>query len=237
MIHGKFWKYRLIGLVSGVFANGPGDLGSIPGRVIPKTLKLYLIPPCLTLSNIRYAWRVKWSNTGKGVAPSPTPRCSSYWKESLLVALDYGRQLYFTIYIYIYMYIHKRVYVCVCVLIVWLWQYIQPIQRLGNCVHCTFILTFVCCCLLRVFFAYIFCIHVIFKPLYNFKYFYLILISEWVWLICGVCSIGCVRIYIYIYDIKRRWVGNDSIWEYIRGFPKEEPQLNISVVATHCHVL
>ena len=25
-----------------VFANGPGDLGSIPGRVIPKTLKMGL---------------------------------------------------------------------------------------------------------------------------------------------------------------------------------------------------
>ena len=24
-----------------------------------------------------------------------TPRCSSYWKRKLLVALDYGRQLYF----------------------------------------------------------------------------------------------------------------------------------------------
>ena len=31
--------YRLIGLVGRVFANGPGDLGSIPGRVMPKTLK------------------------------------------------------------------------------------------------------------------------------------------------------------------------------------------------------
>ena len=30
--------YKLdIGLVGRVFANGPGDLGSIPGRVIPKT--------------------------------------------------------------------------------------------------------------------------------------------------------------------------------------------------------
>ena len=26
-----------------VFANGPGDLGSIPGRVIPKTQKWYLM--------------------------------------------------------------------------------------------------------------------------------------------------------------------------------------------------
>ena len=32
----------IIGLVSRVFANGPGDQGSIPGRVIPKTLKIEL---------------------------------------------------------------------------------------------------------------------------------------------------------------------------------------------------
>ena len=44
-------------------------------------------PPCLTHSNIRYISRVKWSNPGKGVAPSPTPWCSSYWKGSFLVAL------------------------------------------------------------------------------------------------------------------------------------------------------
>ena len=33
---------------------------------------------CLTLSNIRYVSRVKWTNPGKGVVPSPTPKCSSY---------------------------------------------------------------------------------------------------------------------------------------------------------------
>ena len=33
---------RDIGLAVRVFANGPGDLGSIPGRVIPKTLKMVL---------------------------------------------------------------------------------------------------------------------------------------------------------------------------------------------------
>ena len=37
----------------------------------------------LTLSIIRYGSRVKGSNLGKGVAPSPTRRCSSYWKRSL----------------------------------------------------------------------------------------------------------------------------------------------------------
>ena len=33
---------RLIGLEGRVFVNGPKDLGSIPGRVIPKTLKMVL---------------------------------------------------------------------------------------------------------------------------------------------------------------------------------------------------
>ena len=73
-------------------------LGSIPGRVISKTRKNVLIPLCLTLSNIRYVSMIKWKNPGKGVAPSPTYRCSSYCKESLLVALDYGRQLYLLYY-------------------------------------------------------------------------------------------------------------------------------------------
>ena len=39
--------------------------------------KWHLIPPCLTLSNIWYVSRVKWSNPEKGVAPSSTPWCSS----------------------------------------------------------------------------------------------------------------------------------------------------------------
>ena len=91
--------YQLIDQVGRVFANGLGDLGSIPGSVIPKTLKMVLNIPCLTLSNIRYVWRVKWRNPGKGVAPSPPPRCSCYWKGSLLVALKYGRQLYFSLLI------------------------------------------------------------------------------------------------------------------------------------------
>ena len=42
--------------------------------------KWYLMPPCLTLSIIRYGSRVKWGNPGKGVAPSPTPCCSKLSK-------------------------------------------------------------------------------------------------------------------------------------------------------------
>ena len=61
-----------------VFANSLGDLCSIPGHVIPKTLKRYLIPPYVTLGNIRYVSRVKWSNLGKGEALSLTLRYCSY---------------------------------------------------------------------------------------------------------------------------------------------------------------
>ena len=82
-----------------MFANGPGYLGSIPGRVIPKTQKWYLMPPCLILSIIRYRSEIKWSNPGKGVAPSSTPWCSSYRKGSLQVTLNYGCQLYLLTYL------------------------------------------------------------------------------------------------------------------------------------------
>ena len=86
-------------LVGRVFANSLGNWGSIPVRVIPKTQTWYLIPPCLILSIIGYVSRVKWSNPGKRLAPYPTPRCSSYWKGSRRVALNYSCQLYFTYWI------------------------------------------------------------------------------------------------------------------------------------------
>ena len=56
--------------------------------------KWYLIPTCLTLSIIKYVSRVKLRNPRKRVASSLKPWWSSYWKGSLQVALDYGRQLY-----------------------------------------------------------------------------------------------------------------------------------------------
>ena len=37
-----FFGNQLIGLVGWMFTNGLGDLGSIPGRVIPKTFKMVL---------------------------------------------------------------------------------------------------------------------------------------------------------------------------------------------------
>ena len=93
--------------------------------------KWYLIPPCLTLSIIRYVSMVKWSNPEKGVASALTPRCSSYRKGSFRVALDYGHQLYLQ-YIYIYSkYIY--IYVCVCVCVFWFDIYIRgSVNRCGE---------------------------------------------------------------------------------------------------------
>ena len=48
---------RLIGPDGGVFANGPGDLGSIPRRVIPKALKVVLDTSLFNLQ--QYKVRIK----------------------------------------------------------------------------------------------------------------------------------------------------------------------------------
>ena len=86
-----------IGLVVRVFANGPGDLGSVPGRVIPKTQKMVLDASLLNTQHYKVRIKGKVEQSREGVAPSPTPWCSSYRKGSLRVTLDYGRQLYFTL--------------------------------------------------------------------------------------------------------------------------------------------
>ena len=52
-----YHKDRLIGLVGRMFANGPGDLGLIPGRVIPKTLKMVLDTSLLNTQH--YKVRIK----------------------------------------------------------------------------------------------------------------------------------------------------------------------------------
>ena len=50
----------------------------------------------LNTQNYKVRIKGKWSNPDKGVAPS-TPGCSSYWKGSLRVALDYDRPTYFSL--------------------------------------------------------------------------------------------------------------------------------------------
>ena len=51
---------RAVGLMSRVFANNPGDRGSIPGRVIPKTQKMLL--DAALLNTLHYKARIKSKN-------------------------------------------------------------------------------------------------------------------------------------------------------------------------------
>ena len=51
------YAYTVICLVGRVFANGPKDLGSIPGHVIPKTLKIVLDTSLLNTQ--QYKVRIK----------------------------------------------------------------------------------------------------------------------------------------------------------------------------------
>ena len=93
---------------------------SVQSQSYQRLKKWYLMPLCLTFSIIKYVSRVKWSNPGEGVAPSPTPRCSSYWKRNLRVTLVYGRQLYFLLLLQIFKTIKKsefRVLIKHCFLI------------------------------------------------------------------------------------------------------------------------
>ena len=89
--------------------------------------KWYLMLPCLILSIKRCGLRVKRSNPGKGVVPSPTPWCSSYQKRAFGSASTMVANftlLYIYIYIYIYhlkekplkiTHIYRYIYMCVCV--------------------------------------------------------------------------------------------------------------------------
>ena len=54
-----------------MFANGPGDPGSIPGRVIPKTQKMVLDPSLLNTQhyNVRIKGKVEQSRERSSTLP------------------------------------------------------------------------------------------------------------------------------------------------------------------------
>ena len=59
MFIGYFIFIVLGGPAVRVFANGPGDLGSIPGRVIPKTLKMELDTTLLNTQHYKVRFKGK----------------------------------------------------------------------------------------------------------------------------------------------------------------------------------
>ena len=61
-----------------VFANDPGNLGSIPDQVTPKTQKMVLDASLLNTQHYKVRIKGKWTNLGKRVGPSSTPQSNSY---------------------------------------------------------------------------------------------------------------------------------------------------------------
>ena len=85
MLSTIFWfgfvsLFNDIGLVGRVFANGPGNLGSVSGRVIPKTLKMVLDITLLNTQQYKVRIEGKVQQSRKRSSASPTPWCSSYEK-------------------------------------------------------------------------------------------------------------------------------------------------------------
>ena len=56
---------RRIGLMSRVFANGPEDWGSIPGRVIPKTQKMVFDASLLNIQHYKVRFKGKAGQSWK----------------------------------------------------------------------------------------------------------------------------------------------------------------------------
>ena len=80
-----------------MFANAPGDLGSIPDRVIPKTQKMVLDASLLNTQHYKVSIKGKVEQSRERSSAPLHLGVVSYRKGSLRVILDYGRQLYFTL--------------------------------------------------------------------------------------------------------------------------------------------
>ena len=67
----KFRVVSFYAVIAEVFANGPGDLGSIPGRVIPKTLKMELDTTLLNTQHykVRFKGKVEQSREWSSALP------------------------------------------------------------------------------------------------------------------------------------------------------------------------
>ena len=99
--------------VGRVFANGPGDLGSIPGRVIRKILKMIL--DASLLNTQQYKVRIE------GKVEQSKERCSAplhlgviaiekgaFWSPSTRTTYVCTMYIYKYVCVYIYIYIHIK---------------------------------------------------------------------------------------------------------------------------------
>ena len=81
-------------LLDSVFANDPGDLGSISGRVIPKTQKMVQDASLLNTQHYQVRIKGKVEQSRERSSALPYTCVVSYRKGSLRVTFDNGRQLY-----------------------------------------------------------------------------------------------------------------------------------------------
>ena len=81
------------GIMVREFANGPQDWSLIPSRVIWKTQKCYLMPPCLTYSIIRNRSRVNVASRKESSALYDS-ELSQLLKGSLRLAFNYDKSIY-----------------------------------------------------------------------------------------------------------------------------------------------
>ena len=61
------YAHLAIGIMGRVFANGPGDWGSILGWVLQKTHKMAIDASLLNTQHYKVYIKGKWSNQGLGV--------------------------------------------------------------------------------------------------------------------------------------------------------------------------
>ena len=88
-----------------VFANGPGDLGSIPGRVIPRTLKMVLDTSLLNTQ--QYKVRIGVVAIEKGIFGSPRLRSLPLLTYFLYTHTHTHTHTHIYIYIYIILKLNK----------------------------------------------------------------------------------------------------------------------------------
>ena len=82
--------------MSRVFTNGPGDRGSIPGRVIPKTQKMVVEATLLSTQDYKVQIKSKMEQSKERSSALPLHLgVVAIEKGSLRVTPDCGRQLYF----------------------------------------------------------------------------------------------------------------------------------------------
>ena len=107
-----------------VFANGPEDRGSIPGCVIPKTLKMVLDTSLLNTQQYKVRIKAKVEQTRERSSALPKSRCSSYWKRSFcspstpVASFTYGEYVRLSRMIQPMFLLRDYCWMCPCVIII-----------------------------------------------------------------------------------------------------------------------